>query len=120
MAYTGRAGVSPGCPTGWSGYSPVLPGDTPTHPDFLQFRQFTCIHIISFGLLISDDMYTYPTAIPLIFLFTGGSSEGYRGLANMGKTERPPGFRTSTRVPPKTGGQLSGSGRASQQERGRK
>ena len=56
-----------------------------------------------------DDMYTYPTAISPLCLFTGGaSSEGDRAPAKRAKGDRPPGCRTSTRVPPPKQGQSSG------------
>ena len=44
-------------------------------------------------------MYTYPIAISPICLFTGGSSDGGRAPAKRGKAVRPPGSRTSSRVP---------------------
>jgi hypothetical protein len=34
---------------------------------FAQLRRNTCIYATIFGLLISDDMYTYPTAILALF-----------------------------------------------------
>jgi hypothetical protein len=59
--------------------------------------------VILLGLSFADDRYTYPTANPLIFLFTGGSSDGNYVVAKRGKTERPPGCRSSTCVPSKPG-----------------
>ena len=55
-------------------------------------------------------MYTYPTAILALFcLFTGGSSDDTRATAKRGRNERPPGCRTSTRMPSKAA-QSSGPG----------